>query len=463
MRKYFRSPALVLAALTLLSVVIVACQPQVVTETVEVTRVVTETVVEEGQTVEVTRVVTEVETVTETVVEERVEVVQPIVYNSYTSDPEPRRLDEMLVALYNEQNPDKPVQHSIVNHEDFKQAIRAYLVADPAPDVMTWFAGNRARFFIDRGLIADISDVWEEQGWNENFPKGFRAMSEVDGRAYFLPTQFYWWAMWYRPSIFEANGITPPETWDEMLAACDTLSANGIIPITIGTKFRWTAAAWFDYINMRLNGPQFHLDLMLGKESYTDPRVRAVFDKWNELFEHNCFIDDAAAYSWQEAVDPFNQGDAAMYLMGQFILEFVVDQNDVDFFQFPIIDPAVPIGEDAPTDGYFIAASANNIDGAKEFLAFLGGLEAQTLMVEELGRIAVHSGVDRNLYDDMTQKGIELIETADLVVQFYDRDTTPEMADVGMNGMMAYWDNPAQIDAVLEELEAARLDIFAEE
>jgi peptide/nickel transport system substrate-binding protein len=51
--------------LILLLVTAVACQPQ----TVEVTRVVTETIVEEGETVEVTRVVTETETVTETVVE----------------------------------------------------------------------------------------------------------------------------------------------------------------------------------------------------------------------------------------------------------------------------------------------------------------------------------------------------------------------------------------------------------
>ncbi len=47
------------------SVVLAACQPQV--EQVEVTRVVTETVVEEGQTVEVTRVV-------EQIVEQVVEV-----------------------------------------------------------------------------------------------------------------------------------------------------------------------------------------------------------------------------------------------------------------------------------------------------------------------------------------------------------------------------------------------------
>jgi len=60
---------LLLAALLVLALALVACQPQTA-ETVRevvVTRVVTETVVEEGEQVEVTRVVTETETVTEVV------------------------------------------------------------------------------------------------------------------------------------------------------------------------------------------------------------------------------------------------------------------------------------------------------------------------------------------------------------------------------------------------------------
>jgi multiple sugar transport system substrate-binding protein/raffinose/stachyose/melibiose transport system substrate-binding protein len=307
--------------------------------------------------------------------------------------------------------------------------------------------------------------VWESEGWNEDYPKGFRAMSEVDGKAYFLPSNWYWWAVFYRKSILEENGITPPETWDELLTACDTLNEAGIIPITIGTKYRWTAAAWFDYINMRLNGPEFHLNLMLGKESYEDPRVKGVFEKWTELFEHNCFIDDAAAYSWQDALDPFNRGDAAMYLMGQFISDSVAEEvkDDLDFFRFPIIDPSMPIGEDAPTDGYFMSVNAKNAEGGKKFLAFLGSEEVQTIMVKELGRLPVHSKVDKSLFNAEQQKGIELIQGADLVLQFYDRDTTPEMADAGMNGMMAFWDDPEAIDDILADLEAVRQEVFAEE
>lgn len=388
-----------------------------------------------------------------------------ITYNSMHGDPIPRAFDQETVAMWNEANPLMPVEHSIIAHEDFKQAIRAYLTAEPAPDVLTWFAGERARFFIDKGLIADISDVFEEKGFNEAYAPGFVALASVEGKQYFLPTSYYWWAVYYVPSVFEKAGITEvPQTWDEFLGACDTLNAAGITPITIGTRYPWTAAAWFDYLNMRINGPEFHINLMLLKESYTDERVKAVFEYWQQLFDHNCFIEDAAAYAWQEALTPMTEGTAAMYLMGQFILDSYPDEleEDLDFFRFPIIDPAVPVGEDAPTDGYFMAAGARNLEGGKEFLAFIGSQEMQQKAFDELGRLPTRVDVDVSGASPATQKGIALIQEADYVAQFYDRDTTAPMAEAGLNGFAQFWSDPSSIDQILEDLEAERLRILEE-
>jgi ABC-type glycerol-3-phosphate transport system substrate-binding protein len=388
-----------------------------------------------------------------------------ITYNSYNGDPAPRAFEAKVVQMWNDQNPLMPVQASTIAHEDFKQAIRAYLVADPAPDVLTWFAGNRARFFIDKGLIADISDVFADNGFNDTYAPGFIALASVEGKQYFLPTAYYWWAVYYRPSLFEKAGIAKaPETWDEFLGACDALNAVGITPITIGTNMPWTAAAWFDYLDMRINGPEFHVNLMLLKESYTDERVKKVFEYWKQLFDHKCFIEDAAAYAWQDAVSFMVDETAGMYLMGQFIVDSYPDEleNDLDFFRFPVIDPAMPIGEDAPTDGFFMAAQARNLDGGKQFLAFLGSKEVQQMAFEELGRLPTRTDVDISQASPATQKGIALIQGADYVAQFYDRDTTPAMAEAGMEGFSRFWDDPSQIDQILADLEAERLRILEE-
>ncbi len=390
---------------------------------------------------------------------------QIVIYNSYNSDPEPRRVDPELVQMFEEANPQIDVVHSIVAHEDFKQAIRAYLTASTPPDVMTWFAGNRARFFIDKGLIMDISDVWQSEGWNQSYPKGFRAMSSVDGKKYFLPTSYYWWAIYYRKSIYNKLGLEPPQTSDEFWSICEKLKADGITPITIGTKWRWTAAGWFDYLNMRVNGPEFHINLMLGTERYDDARVKKVFaNTWAPLIQKGYFIDNAASYTWQEAITFMSDGKAAMYLMGGFIRDsYPTDQvDDLDFFRFPVLDSSVPVGEDAPTDGFFIAANSQHPDAAKKLLAFFGSAEAQTYNAKELGRLVTNSDVDLSIYNAVQQKGIKMIQGDDFVAQFYDRDTTPEMADEGMNGMMEFWDHPERIDSILKRLETVRNEVFSE-
>jgi ABC-type glycerol-3-phosphate transport system substrate-binding protein len=408
-------------------------------------------------------------TPTPVIIEKTVEVItnaESILYNSYNGDPLPRQIDEQVVAMWNEANPTMPVEQSIVAHEDFKQAIRAYLTASPAPDVLTWFAGNRTRFFIDKGLVLDFSDVWMSSGLDAAYAPGFKALATYNDKQYFLPTSYYWWAIYYRPSLFTAAGIEKaPETWEELLTACDKLNAIGVTPFTIGARFKWPAAAWFDYLDMRTNGPQFHIDLMDLKIPYTDPRVKAAFLKWRELLDAGCFIADPAAYDWQEAIDPMVQGEAAMYLMGGFILDSYPDEAeaDLDFFRFPIIDPAMPVGEDAPTDGYFMAASARNPEGGKLFMAFLGSKEVQQLVFDELGRLPTRTDVDISGATPFVQKGIQMIQAADYIAQFYDRDTTPPMAEAGMEGMMRFLANPDDLDQILADLEVERLRIIAED
>lgn len=439
------SVVVVLSMLAVLGACVPAT-PQVIEKQVEVEKVVTQ-VVEKQVEVKVT----EAPKVT-------------MVYNSYASDPAPRKADEEMVKMFMAQNPNIQVTHSIVAHEDFKQAIRAYLTSSQPPDVMTWFAGNRARFFIDKGQIMDISDVWAKEGWDKTYPKGFQALSTVDGKQYFVPTSYYWWAVYYNKKVFEKYNLTPPETWEQFLQVCETLKSNGIIPIVSGTKNAWPAAAWFDYLNMRTNGPEFHINLMLGKEKYDDPRVKKAFGYWAELLDKGYFIENAASYDWQDVLPFMLQEKAAMYLMGQFVMDSIPAENkaDYDFFRFPIIDPAMPIGEDAPTDGYFAAANAPHPEAAKAFLAFLGSKEAQTYVAAELKRLPTNTEVDTSGFDEASKKGMALLAGADYIAQFYDRDTTPEMAEKGMAMFQAFWNDTKQLDKLLADLEKERALIFAE-
>jgi multiple sugar transport system substrate-binding protein len=141
--------------------------------------------------------------------------------------------------------------------------------------------------------------------------------------------------VYYRKSVFEELGITVPVTWKQFLDVCETLKTNNMIPITIGTKYLWTAAGVFDYLNMRVNGIEYALKLTNGEIPYTDDGMKAVFAYWKQLVDNGYFIKDATSYTWQEAANDLFTGEAGMYLMGQFIKDVAPAgvKEDLDFFR----------------------------------------------------------------------------------------------------------------------------------
>lgn len=383
-----------------------------------------------------------------------------LVINSNLSDPAPRTAFQAMVDAFQAEYPDIDVTLNTFDHEAYKTAIRNFLASDP-PDVALWFAGNRMKFFVDQGLIMDVSDLWEEADFNDSMASS-RAAFTVDDRQYGVPWGYYQWGMFYRADIFEQYGLDVPRNWDEFLEVGDTLVANGITPVTIGTKYLWTAAGWFDYLNLRINGYDFHMALTAGDVPYTDPRLDEVFSVWEDLIDRGFFLNNHATYSWQEAQAPLINGQAAMYLIGNFIVPDLTAAgviDDIGFFQFPMINPSVGMYEDAPTEAYLIPAGAENVEEAQLFLEFVSQPDVLADFAYEVGNIPPNK-YSRAPEDRFTVAGFEMLNAADGLAQFYDRDTTPEMAAVGMEGFQEFMVNPDRIDAIRERLENERQAIF---
>jgi multiple sugar transport system substrate-binding protein len=384
-----------------------------------------------------------------------------IVLNSDQSDPAPKKAMEELIADFQEAHPDITVKWNNFDHEGYKSAIRNFLTANP-PDVAAWYAGNRMKPFVDAGLFEDVSDVWEENGLNEELKSAAASMT-IDGKKWGVPYTYYQWGIYYRKDIFEEQGIEPPKTWDELLAASAKLKEAGITPFTIGTKALWPTGGWFDYLNLRVNGYEFHMDLTSGKVPYTDPRVKAVFEKWAELVEPGYFIENHAAIDWQDAIPHLVQGKAAMYLMGNFAVATMKDggleEDQIGFLQFPQINPDIPMSEEAPTDTFHIPAGAKNKEDAKKFLAYLASPEAQTKMNKTLGQLPVNNKAEKP-EDPFLEAGFEMLSEAHALAQFYDRDAAAEMAKAGMEGFQEFMVKPDKVDDILERLEKIRARVY---
>ncbi len=382
-----------------------------------------------------------------------------LVINSDQSDPATKAAVHEALEQFKIENPDIEVTLNEYDHEAYKTAIRTWLPGDP-PDVVYWYAGNRMNTFVKRGLFEDVSAVWDDNELH-NLMASTKDSLTVDGKQYGVPFTYYQWGVYYRKDIFDRFGIGVPTTWEEYLTACATLKRNGITPVAIGTKFLWPAAGWFDYLNLRVNGLDFHIDLTEGIIAYTDPRVRKVFDVWEELVSKGYYLKDHSSYSWQEAQKFLYDGSAAMYLIGNFIVPGFPDnlQAKLSFFQFPVIDASVGIYEDAPTDTLHIPSKAKNKEAARKFLAFMVRADIQTAYNETLLQIPPNKDSSVLAGDPFLSVGIEMLSASDGTAQFYDRDSDPDMAKEGMKGFQEFMVDPSRLDDILIRLEETRARI----
>ncbi len=76
------------------------------------------------------------------------------VINYDGSDPAPKKAFEQVIASFEKANPDIKVKWNIFDHEGYKTSIRNFLTAE-APDVASWYAGNRMAPFVNAGLFED--------------------------------------------------------------------------------------------------------------------------------------------------------------------------------------------------------------------------------------------------------------------------------------------------------------------
>jgi multiple sugar transport system substrate-binding protein len=346
-----------------------------------------------------------------------------------------------------------------VEHGAFQDALNSYLQGTP-DDIFTWFAGYRMKFFADQGLATSMSDVWAKVG--DQFSDAYKTASTAsNGEQYFLPMYNYPWVVIYRKSLFTEKGYTVPTTIEEFKTLGDKMKADGLVPLAFGDKDGWPAMGTFDILNMRMNGYDFHVGLMAGTEKWTDPKVKAVFQKWAELLPY--LQEGALGRTWQDAAQALMTKKAGMYFLGTFAGEQAPDpatHDDLAFFPFPVFGTAydAEMGIDAPIDGLMLSKTNANPDANKTLLECLASPEAElTFLKSSPNNVAANKNADTSGYTDFQKQMQTILAGSNKIAQFLDRDTRPDFA--GPNGMQGFLQdflgNPTQdLDAYLGKIQS---------
>lgn len=381
-----------------------------------------------------------------------------LTFGSGSSDDVPKAAYKAVTDAFTAQSK-ITVTTNVVPHNDFQNKIATYLQGSP-DDAFTWFAGYRMQYYAKQGLLSPIDDVWEKigGGYSDAMKK---ASTGPDGKMYFVPNYNYPWGFFYRKSLWTEKGYEVPTTFDALKTLSAKMKADGLIPIEFSDKDGWPAMGTFDYINMRLNGYQFHMDLTAHKESWDQKKVTAVFDTWKELLP---FQNPAAlGMTWQDSAISLGQKKSGMFLLGSFVTQQFTDPAilaDIDFFPFPEIAMEGQDAVEAPIDGLLLSKKGGKNQGAKDFLAFMGTPEGQDAYAKvDPSNIATVKGADTSSFSPLNKKCAETIANAKSISQFFDRDALPAMATNVMIPALQGFIKDGSID--VKNLEAQAKALYA--
>ncbi|MGN6327284.1 ABC transporter substrate-binding protein [Pseudolysinimonas sp.] len=382
-----------------------------------------------------------------------------ITLQSSLSDPAPKAALTQVVNAYKKGK----VTLNTVAIEQFRAQLSTYLSSSNPPDVLTWYAGSVARDYASKGYLLDLSDLWEGSGAAAGYSAALKDLSsDAKGRQIFMPTNYYWWGVFYLKSNFTKWGVEEPTTWDEFISLCDKLKGMGINPLANGIgSTPWMASGWFDILDLRINGADFHKELLAGKHSFDSTEVKNVMKYYDQLIPY--FDPNMTSYAWQDAVTPLVQGKDGMYLTGAFISQNLTDNvDDLDFFTVPIIDKSIPKAEEAPTDGYFASSKTKDKKATKEFLSYLASATSQQQFIEasKSSNLPTSSDVDTSKFSPLVQKGLKMLGETKQITQFFNRDSSDALQTTADTALTKFLAQPKDVDSILKDWQTAAQKVF---
>lgn len=159
---------------------------------------------------------------------------------------------------FHAENPDIRVTTDVIPLE---QGLTEYIPAfqfDRAPDILQLNHFNILPL-VQQGMLADIGEVLER--WRSEDPDDFADIAPVAFDLATVDGVTYGMSMWagprfhvYRTDLFEAAGLSTPETWDDVLEAARVLRAPDMLGISLHGSRAHSPLGWFGSMFMNMGG-----------------------------------------------------------------------------------------------------------------------------------------------------------------------------------------------------------------
>ena len=304
-----------------------------------------------------------------------------------------------------------------------------------APDIYFEWTGSRLAQKVKDGFGADLTTAFKSGPLAGLFDDAVLAQYTIDGKVVMVPySADVTNVLWYNKKILADAGVTPPTTWDELLAACDALAGKGIVPIASGNKDLWPAGNWLAHMTSRVVGEDAYAKVLGGTGKFNTPEWEKAFGNIKLLADHKCVNDSANAIDDNEGAQLFFQGKAAMHPIGSWLVSWAIDEApELDFDYVNL--PEMPGGAGNQNSvigvatGYVVNAKSAKTTEATNFMALLNSKDnVAALLKAEVTPLAKSASAGEEI-DSRTSRLSTLLNEAPAIVLPPDTGYDLKMAD----------------------------------
>jgi raffinose/stachyose/melibiose transport system substrate-binding protein len=375
------------------------------------------------------------------------EPVELRVWDQFTNPAESDNADA-IYAAFTEQNPNVTITREAFSTDQIRDVVNTAISSGTGPDLIFYDAGpGYAGVLADANLLLPLDDYAAQYGWDERIAAPAAEATTNDGVFLGMPLQTDLIGMYYNQTLLEQEGMTIPETLDDLVAFCGEATEKGYIPIAFADAEGYEAFWQFSMTANQTVGPEGIRALLNNEGSWDSPEIVAAIEAFFvTLRDAGCLPEDSVAIPYDDGNSLFYNGEALLNLTGSWLVaeieEFMPDY-EVGFVPFPEIEGGVGrVWISGVGSAWYISAATQHPDEAAAFVDYLFSQEA---LEKWIGASRYFVPVDADLTNiDVSPLSSQIIETlqtaGDEGVQFgYNVDVLapPEFNEAMSSGFQA--------------------------
>ena len=231
------------------------------------------------------------------------------------------------------------LEYEVIPDAQFVNLTQVRISTGEAPDVIFANIPSAYSTYDAKNTLVNLDD----QAWTSRLSMDTSSIVAADGSLYGMPITGYSGGMGgiYNVDVFESLNIEIPKTYDDFLAACETIKQSGTNPLYLSFKDTWTTQImpmiyFANALDERCN--EVYAELNTNQLSFADvPEYKQALTDFQALFDTGYVNEDYIVGTYDESQAAVATGESAMMVCGEYAVNSILENYpDANIGMFPL-------------------------------------------------------------------------------------------------------------------------------